>query len=327
MKKYQKFILPLVVFLLLIASITLNIFEVKNPNTTPFKQNDLTEKIQTKTKVLGEKLTLPLNDTTIEMKLDRAETAIVTVEGDSKNLTTKRIYFQIYATIKNIGAKPFSFNSTPVFGVSSDNFILLAKNTGSFQDEYNKIITADGVVPNQDLNLIKPFFDIKPGSEKSGFFLFENEIQTLQLISNGTPYIWQTMKVGVNVKGQELATHTPITNTENTITFEIRKQQNIAINEKNLKLLFITITNNSNDEITPLSFIPKYGTTIPGEVHTIELLDAESVKQFEGSIIDENTKLSAHSKANYIIAFDRNIASIFPQSPLISDYTNIKISV
>lgn len=326
-KKYK---LPVVISLLLIGSIFLNIIDAQNPNAILFKQDQsekVAEKVLTRAKSLNEKLILPINDTTIEMKLDRAETSTVTINDDTKGTTTKQIYFQVFATVKNTGTKPFSFHSNPVFGVSNDNFILLAKNSVSSNDENKVTINTEGLSPNQNTNFLHSSVEIKPGTESSGFFLFESEVQTLQMISNGTSYIWHTMKSGANIQGREITTDTPISNSNKTLNFRILEQETVDYKNKKLNVVHISMTNSSDEVVTPFSFIPKYGVTIPGEVAEVEKLDTDITSQFKYPTIDEKTKLDPDSTQHYIIAFQKNVAFIFIQPPLTDNYTNLRISL
>lgn len=326
MKKLKVLLTPICVFSVLAFSITMSILETNTPKKeNAFQTENTAKSIRTKTTTLGEKLSLSLNDTHIEMKLDNVETAVITAKDSEKNITVKRVYFQVYATIKNTGAKSFSFNSVPVFGISHDNHILISKNTGNLRSTNETVVTIDGIIPNQNSNLAGPFFEIKPGVEKNGYFLFENEVQNIQLLSNGVPYIWQTMKSGANIQGEEYPADNKFISPDNSVSFKIIKQQYQTIENKDLNLLYIEITNMSDKEISPFAFVPKYGLSIPGEVSPIETLSKDTSNKFGYSNLDEQTRLTAHSTSQYIIAFHQNVKYIFPQPPLIKDYSNIKI--
>lgn len=325
MKKIKILITPLCVLAILIFSIAMNVFDINNPKASFFPNTDNNKNIQTKTNSLGEKLSLSLNDTRIEMKLDNVETAFVTTRDTEKNTTVKRTYFQVYATIKNTGDKSFSFNSVPVFGISSDNYIVLAKNAGSLKSGSETIVATDGIIPNQNLNLVGPFFEIKPGNEKSGYFLFEGETQNIQLISNGIPYVWQTMKQGRSVLGSEFSVDKTVVSSDNGVSFKILKQQYQTITNKDLNILYVEIANMSNTEISPFAFVPKYGVTVPGEVSTIETLNNETASKYESTALNEQTRLAPHTSHQYVIAFHQSVKYIFPQPPLVHDSSNIKI--
>lgn len=328
MNQFKKYFIPCLIILLIIGSIMLNVLEVNNPKTTFFQQSNtpVAEKILTKTNNFDEKLTLPINDTSIEMKLTRAETSIVTVKDALTEKTSNQIYFQVFATIKNIGTKTFSFNSIPVIGVSKNNFILLAKST-TINNENKIVIETNGLLPNQNANLMRSSLEVKPGAESSGFFLFENEVQSLQVLSSHTPYIWKTMKVGADIVGQELSSHTELTNKAQDIRFKIIDSHSATQNNKDLTILRVSFTNSSNDEVSPLTFIPKYGISIPGEVYKSESLDSEIAKKYTGEILTTDSRLAPNQTKEYLIAFPKTVSSIFLQPPMIEDFSSIKITL
>lgn len=327
MQQIKKYILPFFIFVLLTGSIFLNVIEINNPKAPFLKDNDAppVEKSLTKAGSLNEKLSLSLNDTAIEMKITNAETATITIKDDNKENMSKHVYFQVFATVKNVGSKAFSFSSTPVLGVSKDNFLLLAKNTVNNVEETKSEINTVGIVPNQNSNLMRPSFEIKPGAESSGFFLFENEVQTIQLISNGTPYIWQTMKPGASLLGKELSPSMAVINPEQTVEINLEDKKSAVFNDKNVSLLKFRVNNKSGNEISPLSFIPKYGTTIPGEVYKSEFINEDTASTLNAHMVTGETKLSPHRVEYYVVAFPKNVAFIFLQPPMIDNYTNIRI--
>lgn len=326
MKNVKKVLIPAVVFLLLISSIILNILEVNNPRTSIFQSTTTppAEKILTKTSALNEKLTLPLNDTTIEMKINRTETSVVPVKDALTGAISNQIYFQVFATVKNLGTKSFSFSSTPVIGVSKNNYILMAKNIIN-NDENKIIVGTDAISQNQNANLMNSSLEIKPGNESSGFFLFENEVQTVQVLSSSTPYIWQTMKIGSDILGKESSLHDEISNAEGTIKFKIIDTHVDSFDNKQLNILRISMTNTGNSEIAPLSFIPKYGTSIPGEVYKSEVIDESLKHKYTGQILNANSKLGANQTEVYLIAFPKNVSFIFVQPPMVENSINIRI--
>lgn len=327
MKLLKRYKFHIIISLILFVSIGLNILETKSASTL-FNQNtskSVNDKLLTKAKNIGERLTLPLADTTIELKIDRAETSTITVNNDTQQTSRKQVYFQVYATVKNTGSKTFSFNSNPVFGVSNDNFILLAKNSTS--SESQAVVNIEGLAPNQNMNFMRASFDLKPGAESSGFFLFESEVQTIQIISNQTPYIWHTLKNGVNIQGRSISTSTPISNSSKTVNFQIIDQKTIDKENKSYNLIHFYIDNVSDSEILPFSFIPKYGITVPGEVYRSEVVDSSLLTEANFPTIDENTKLTAHTTGHYVIAFPKNVAFIFIQPPLTDNFTNLRITL
>lgn len=327
MSKFKKYLIPFIVILLLIGSIILNIIEINNPKTPFFQKNNTpstAEKILTKTSNFDETLTVPINETSIEMKVNRAETSVVTIKDQLTGTTSNQIYFQVFATVKNIGAKSFSFSSTPVVGVSKNNFILLAKNVVS-NNENKVVVSTDGISPNQNSNLMRSSLEIKPGAETSGFFLFENEVQTIQISSSNTPYIWKTMKLGAEITGKEVSSHAEITNKEKTVRFQILNSQFDTVQNKQLNIIRFSMTNSSNDEISPLSFIPKYGTSIPGEVYKSEIIDSEFAQRYNGEFLNSDSRLAPNQTKEYLVAFPKNVAFIFLQPPMTEDFSSIKI--
>lgn len=326
MKKIKNLITPIFVVGILIFAIVFNITEAYNTRPTTNKPlNNVVNPSLLNTANIGDRLSLSINGTRIDMKLDRAETSSFSFRDSEKSEITKKVYFQVFATIKNVGAKEFSFNSVPVYGVSSDNFVFIAKNIPTQVSTNNTIVTTNDILPNQNSNLIGSSFEIKPGEERSGYFFFENETQNIQLISNGVSYVWQTGKTGVLFHGVEIPFNKVFVSTNNSITFATIKQQQATILNRDLIVITLEITNKTNDDIPAFSYIPKYGTSIPGIVSPAEIITPEDAKHFDALSIDEKTVLPANTTNKYVIGFAKDTKFIFPRPPLVNDSTNEKL--
>lgn len=326
MKKFKNWLTPVSVISILVFAIAFNIVEAYNNRPTTNKPLSSTVNPSSLNSAkLGEKLSISINGTRLDMKLDRAETSSFSYKDAGKGEITKKVYFQVYATIKNIGAKAFSFNSVPVYGVSSDNFVFIAKNIPTQDSTNNTIVTTNEILPNQNSNLIGSSFEIKPGEERSGYFFFESETQNIQLISNGVSYVWQTGKLGVPFHGKEIPFNKLFVSTNNSISLATVKQQQATLSNRDLNIITLEITNKTNEDIPVFSYIPKYGSSIPGIVSSVETISSDDAKQFDALSIDEKTVLSANTTKKYAIAFSRDTKFIFPRPPLVSDSTNEKL--
>lgn len=326
MKKIKNLITPISVISILLFSIVFNIVEAYNnrPTTNKPLSSAVNPSVLNSAK-LGEKLSMSINGTRLDMKLDRAETSSFSFKDAGKGEITKKVYFQVFATIKNSGGKTFSFNSVPVYGVSSDNFVFIAKNIPTQDSTNNAIVTTNEILPNQNSNLIGSSFEIKPGEERSGYFFFENETQNIQLISNGVSYVWQTGKVGMPFHGKEIPFNKTFISTNNHINLTTVKQQQATLSNRDLNIITFEISNTTHEDIPVFSYIPKYGTSIPGIVSSVETISENDAKQFDALSIDEKTVLPANTTKKYAVAFSKDTKFIFPRPPLVSDSTNEKL--
>lgn len=313
-----------VVFALFVA-ISLAVLEINN-SSIPFLEEHTTKSNFSTTALMGEKMSISLNDTTIEMRLDKANIATVSPpkSGNKKNETPGREFFQVFATIKNTGTQNFSFNSVPVFGVSNNNYILLAKSLNTDSDRQQAVVTTEGIILTQDMNIIDPFYELKPGIERSGYFLFESETQSVQLVINGISYKWQTMRKGDDVVGKEATLNQSIPSADQNATLSIESITSSTISNRDVELLTLKITNNSNDDISPFAYVPKFGTTIPGDVLFIENVNSEIAEQHHSLPLSDQTKLAPHTTQNYLVAFPKNVKYLFPQPPFTSDFSYIR---
>lgn len=133
------------------------------------------------------------------------------------------------------------------------------------------------------------------------------------------------MKPGASLLGKELSPSMAVINPEQTVEINLEDKKSAVFNDKNVSLLKFRVNNKSGNEISPLSFIPKYGTTIPGEVYKSEFINEDTASTLNAHMVTGETKLSPHRVEYYVVAFPKNVAFIFLQPPMIDNYTNIRI--